>query len=530
MSEEEGKGPTGGDRPPMDRVPALPGAPPGPDIDIESGARSNVRRHEDTERFDLRRIPGGDRAPVRRLPSGQNLRRLRKLFFGIAFLAIYLLLPTPRDLSVEGKNAIGLFLFIVYLWVTEALPLPVTALLAGVGFLALGIRDDPNEAFEPYAQDAFFFILGSLILADGITKSGADEVLAHRMLSVFGRNTHTLLFGIVASSAILAAFLSDHVIAAIMLPIVLGILRNTGFKGDPKMAPAFLIAVAFGTNIAGLATPSGGSRNAVALGYLRDIYDVQVSYLDWMVLAAPLTLVLIPVTYIVIALAFRVPFKRLERAKVDPGAYRFTQPQWAAIAILAFTVVLWVLGSERFGLGAIAILGAVLMFVFGILDWEDTRSTIPWGVAFVYGAALAMGRVLKETLAAEWLAQHAFLLLPGQGAGIDILWLLIIIIVVIVIMTNFLSDGATVAVIAPITLSLAILAEFDVASMGIITAIASAFAFILVIGTPPNLIIYASGAVRPKDFAKAGIPMTIAALVVLVIAVQWLWPMLVPGL
>lgn len=462
-----------------------------------------------------------DKTPGR-LGPGYDFRKLRKILIGLVILGILLILPTPADLSEAAQRAIALFVFLVYMWVSEALPLPVTALLAGVGLLLLGIKEDPNEAFEPYAQDTFFFILGSLVLADGIAKSGADEVIAARMLKIFGHNTHALLFGIIASTAILAAFVSDHAIAAIMLPIVLGVLRNTGLRDNPKIAAAFLIAVAFAANIAGLATPSGGSRNAIALGYLRDLYDVKVSYLDWMIHAAPITLVLIPVVYLVIATVYRVPMQRIDRDKLVSGPMTLSTRQKFAVAILAFTVILWIFASEDIGLGAVAIIGATLMFVAGILDWEDTRSTIPWGVAFVYGAALVMGRVLKETGGAAWLAEHAFLFIPASETFVIVL----IVIVVTVLMTNFMSDGATVAVLGPVTLSLAILAGYSVESMGIVTALASAFAFILVIGTPPNLIIYASGAVRPKDFLKAGIPMTLAGLAVLLVAVFWYWPML----
>lgn len=453
---------------------------------------------------------------------GFDPRRFRKLLFGLLLLGVLAFAPGPRDLSVDGQRAIALFVFLVYMWVSEALPLPITALTAGVGLLLLGIKDDPNEAFEPYAQDTFFFILGSLILADGITKSGADEVLAHRILKVFGHDTHTLLFGIVASTAILAAFVSDHAIAAIMLPLILGLLRNTGLRRNPRIAAAFIMAVAFGANIAGLATPSGGSRNAIALGYMRDLYDIQVDYLDWMLHAAPITLVLIPVVYLVLAGVYRVPYQKLDRTKLDDGNVRLNRQQRWAVTILIVTVLLWVFASHTLGLGAIAVIGSVLMFAAGILDWEDTRSTIPWGVAFVYGAALVMGRVLKETGAADWLAAHAFAVMPVHTA----LLLVVVVVLVTVIMTNFLSDGATVAVIAPITLALALLAGYSVESMGILTALSSAFAFVLVIGTPPNLIVYASGLVRPKDFFKAGLPMTLAAVGITLAAAFWYWPWL----
>lgn len=469
--------------------------------------------------FDVRY--DGPETAMRTRSDGFDLRRFRKLVLGFIILAILVLIPGPRDLSQEAQRVIALFIFIVYLWISEALPLPVTALLAGVGIVLLGIKTDPNDAFEPYAQDTFFFILGSLILADGIAKSGADEVIAARVLKIFGRNTHTLIFGIVASTALLSAFASAHAVAAIMLPIVLGLLRHTGLRKEPNIAAAMLIGIALGANVAGLATPSAGSRNAIIIGYLSDLYDTRIGYLQWMEYAFPITLVLIPVSYVVLALVFRVPVRRIsfDPSKLAARAV-LSNRQRLAFGILAITVALWI-SVGHIGLGTIAIIGAALMFTAGILDWEDTRSTIPWGVAFVYGAALAMGRQLKDTGGADWLAEHAFLYLPH-----DPVILVSAVVGVGVLMTNFMSDGATAAALGPVALSFARIANFPLVTMGLLVAMSSAFSYLFVIGTPSNLIVYASGLVRAKDFLRTGIPMLIISVILLLTAVFWYWPML----
>lgn len=449
-------------------------------------------------------------------------RRLRKIGVGVLLGFILFLLPLPAGLSVEGKDALALFLLIIYFWATEALPLPVTALGAGVGLVLTGVVENSNQAWTPYAQDTIFLLLGALILADAVTKTGMDRVLAAKFLHRLGGSTDMLLLGIVVISTLSAMIVSSHAIAAVMLPLVLTILRSTGLTERKNIAAAYMLAIAFGTGIAGLATPSSGGRNAIVLGYLDELYDVQISYLDWTLRAAPITIVLIPITYFILKLVFRVPHEKLDKESIDIGSERMDLNKWLTLIILAATVFLWITVSDDWGLGTVAIMGAIALFIFGILDWVDTRKRIAWGVPLIYGAALTMGQALQDTGAAQWLAGTVL----DFGSNPSTLVITTVVLVFTVALTQIMSDGGTAAVVAPVTLSLAAIVGYPLAEMGMLTAMAAAFSFILVVGTPPNVITYSSGLFTAKDLAKAGLPLVIFGMVTTWFAVTFYWPML----
>lgn len=451
-----------------------------------------------------------------------DVRRIRKIGVGVIFGILLFLIPRPEGLTPEGKDTLILFILIIYFWATEALPLPVTALGAGVGLVLFGIVETSNDAWTPYAQDTIFLLLGSLILADAVTKTGMDRVLAAKFLHRLGTSTDSLLFGIVVISTLSAMIVSSHAIAAVMLPLVLMILRSTDLVHRKNIAASYMLAIAFGTGIAGLATPSAGGRNAIVLGYLDELYDVKISYLDWAIRAAPITLVLIPAVYIVLKIVFRVPHEKLDPTNIPTETEHMDRDKWATLIILLGTVVLWVTLSDAWGLGTVAIIGALALFVFGILDWVDTRKRIAWGVPLIYGAALTMGQALQDTGAADWLASSVL------NFGTDPSYLLITtsVLVFTVALTQIMSDGGTAAVVAPVTLSLAAFVGYDLASMGMLTAMAAAFSFLLVVGTPPNVITYSSGLFTSKDLAKAGLPLVVIGALVTWVAATYYWPML----
>ncbi len=449
-------------------------------------------------------------------------RRIRKIGVGVLLAIILFLLPRPEGLTPAGKDAMVLFLVIIYFWATEALPLPVTALGAGVGLILSGVVSTSNDAWTPYAQDTIFLLLGSLILADAVTKTGMDRVLAAKFLHRLGGSTDSLLLGIVVISTISAMIVSSHAIAAVMLPLVLTVLRSTGLTDRHNIAAAYMLAIAFGTGIAGLATPSAGGRNAIVLGYLDELYDIQITYLDWTLRAAPITLVLIPVTYLILKVVFRVPHEKLNREDIAVQTERMDRDKWTTLAILVGTVTLWVTMSDEWGLGTVAIIGAITLFVFGILDWVDTRKRIAWGVPLIYGAALTMGQALQDTGAAQWLAGSVL----NFGENPSTMLITTVVLVFTVALTQIMSDGGTAAVVAPVTLSLAAIVGYPLAEMGMLTAMAAAFSFLLVVGTPPNVITYSSGLFTAKDLAKAGLPLVLFGMLATWLAATYYWPAL----
>ena len=320
----------------------------------------------------------------------------------------------------------------------------------------------------------------------------------------------------------MAAIIPDHRVAAIMLPLVLTIADKTDIGKHKNEMVALVLAVAFSCSIAGLATPSGGARNVIAMGFLEEIYNQKITYVQWVVLAAPLTIALIPVVFFTLVTVNKVTYRSIDYY------YEKTQSiderQILALSILGITFVLFLTsGFNGLTLGTSAMIGGILMHTFGVLEWEDSRQRLRWGVMFIYGAALTMGKAMVKHGAADWLAGGLYWLADfGSQYGGE-LAIILMIIIVTVMLTNVMSDGADAAILVPITLAVGVEANLALESIAIITAISTAFAFMTSFGTPPNLIVQASGIPKSNDFVRNGVPLVFFAVVILIVAEHYYW-------
>jgi len=459
-------------------------------------------------------------------------RTFRKLVPGSILFLVLLFMPTPNGLTIEGQRTIALFAFIVYLWVTETFPLPVTAFMAGVGLLVLGIYTGPDratKAFAPYGADAVFMVLGSLIMAQGLISSGASRVIASYLIRNFASSTWKLLIGIILISSMISAVIPGHSVAAFMLPVVYSTIMATDMKNNRGEMAAMIIAIAMGCEVGSLATPSGGARNAIAIGYLQELpeFGGQITYMDWVTLALPITLILIPITFVILTMVFKVRNRPLEVTPLERPEGQGYRP-YLGLGILIATIIMFVTLSDRLSLGAVAMIGGILMFVFGLLRWDAARGEIRWGVIFIYGAALTMGKAMADEEvggAANWIADG---LLGGLGT-VTIIALVMVVILIAAIFTNLMSDAAAVALLLPIVVPMAIMlgaggneAEYAFV-MTMATAIAAGYAYITVFGTPPNTIVHASGFVTSRDFLKGGLALWLASVAVMLIVVNTYW-------
>lgn len=456
-------------------------------------------------------------------------RTFRKLVPGLIIFTILFLIPTPDGLSLEGQRTLALFIFIAYLWITETFPLPVTAFMAGVGLLVLGIYTGPDKAtnaFAPYAADAVFMVLGSLIMAQGLISSGGDRIIAAALIKNFASSTWKLLAGIVVISAAISAVIPGHSVAAFMLPVVYSTIMATNMKDNRGEMAAMIMGIAMGCEVGSLATPSGGARNAIAIGYLQELpqHGQQITYMEWVTLAMPLTLILIPVTILILALVFRVSNRSLVVTPLEDPVERGIRP-YLGLAILVATVVMFLTLSDVLSLGAVAMIGGILMFVFGLLRWDAARGEIRWGVIFIYGAALTIGKAMDETQASFWLADG---LLGGLGLA-SLIALIVVVVLIVASFTNLMSDAAATALFLPIVVPMAIILgkggnESEYAFMvTMATALAAGFAYITVFGTPPNTIVHASGLVTTRDFMKAGAVLWVASILIMLVFVNTYW-------
>jgi sodium-dependent dicarboxylate transporter 2/3/5 len=438
--------------------------------------------------------------------------------------------PGVDKVAFRAKVMIGVLIVAALFWATGAVPIGITALLVGVLMYFFGIFP-PSMVAKAYAKDSVIFIFGVLALAAAISKTGLDRRIGILLL---GTSTSLRKFALIFAPllAVTAAFLSEHALVAFIAPILMlvymGTIKTAGIKKDKGLIVMLLLMLTFCANIGGPGSPAAGGRNAVMLGIFSD-YGISISFGQWVKMGLPF----VPVMALAIAGYFLVVFrKKIAVKNVNVAAAvrregekigKMTPDEYKAAGVLILVIVLWITFSSKVGMGGPVILCLVLLNILGILRWKDINS-IHWDVVALYAAASAMGVGLASTGAALWLANSFIAILPDaltRGTGLCMSTSLIT-----GILTNFMSDGATVAAVGPITVPMATLSGTPPLMVGLSTAFASSFAHMLIIGTPNNAIVYSIARdpetgeqlVTMKDFLIHGFAVFLISMTVL-----WVW-------
>lgn len=438
--------------------------------------------------------------------------------------------PSVEKVVLRAKVMIGVLVVAALFWATGAVPIGITALLVGVLMYFFGVYPADMVA-QAYAKDSVIFIFGVLALAAAISKTGLDRRIGILLL---GTSTSLTRFALIFAPllSITAAFLSEHALVAFLAPVLLLVymsaIRTAGLKQDKGLIVFFLLMLTFCGNIGGPGSPAAGGRNAVMLGIFSD-YGLKLSFGEWVQMGLPF----VPVMSLTIACYFLFAFrKKIMTKSVNVAAEvkregekigKMTPDEYKSAAIIVLVVVLWVTMSDKVGMGGPAILCLVLLNVLGVLRWKDING-IHWDVVALYAAASAMGSGLASTGAALWMASSFVDILPeflksGDGLIMSAGF-------ITGFLTNFMSDGATVAAVGPITVPMATLSNTSPIAVGLVTAFSSSFAHMLIIGTPNNAIVYAVAKdpetgeqlITTKDFLIHG-----GAVWLLSMAVLYLW-------
>ncbi|MFO7557250.1 MAG: DASS family sodium-coupled anion symporter [Desulfobacterales bacterium] len=440
------------------------------------------------------------------------------------------------------KVAIAMVVFVVFCFLTECIPLPGVAFCIGLILVFTGVVTHKEVALL-YWDDACWFIMGSLMFAAAFVKTGVDKrvcLMIFRKLAVPNVRWITLIFFVIIAP--LASFISDHALTAMFLPIGILLYQNSLTKEipeDPELAKMIMIAIAMACNIGGFGAPSGGARNVIMMTYLNDMFGFDIGYFQWVSYAMPFVIFMIPITWFVTNWRFRPKITSLAPA-MEQLQFEITRMGgWSRqqiISLIIFLIMVFGWFTEkvfydigilpvRLGIGVIAIAGAVAYILSGVVNWRDYQEKVDWGVVWLYAGAIIFGRTLDQTGAAYWMARSCLdALAPlGMDSGIP---LMMINNGLTSVLTNLMADGPAAAAVGPISLNIAGLAHPGTTFLPFIamsTACASSFAYCLVIGTPPNAIVYASGYLEPKDYLRVGVIMWVVANIALVLLTAGYW-------
>jgi len=437
---------------------------------------------------------------------------------------------TPGQAAFKAKVMLGVLVVAAMFWASGAVPIGITALLVGALMYFLGVLK-PDDIAKAYAKDAVVFIFGVLAISAAISKTGLDRRIGLLLLGP-AKSLPRLLFIFLPLLGIACSFVSEHALIAFIMPMFMIVyatsIRGAGVKKDRALAVMFALSLCFVANCGGPGSPAAGGRNAIMLAILSD-YGIAPSFGQWVIYGLPF----VPVMALVIAAYFFLVFrnklavKKLNVSSIVREASEKIGPmntkEYITAAVLIALIAMWVTISGKVGMGGPVILCIIILNMLRILRWKDIAS-IPWDVVALYASASALGKGLAVSGAALYLADGFISVLPefmrsGEGLAIATS-------IFTGITTNFMSDGATVSAIGPITVPMAKISATHPWMVGLATAFASSFAHMMIIGTPNNAIAYtlAKDPVTGEQLVKLGDFLKHGTVVLLLsFAVLWLW-------
>ena len=462
------------------------------------------------------------------------------LLLGPLAFALTAVLTPPTAMDPAAWLVAGLVVWMAAWWMTEAVPLAVTALLPFVILPLTGVSTAEDTA-GAYYSPILFLLLGGAFIALAIERTGLHRRLSVAILRMVGTRggPGTLLLAFMVAAALLSMLISNTSTALIMMPMALAVLQGGGGSGDDDQAPlmqagiygALPMGIAFAANIGGLGTIVGSPTNAIAVGLLDSISGVQISFVQWSLFGLPVVILGIPLAAWIIARVQQVathPFDiAAARASIDSHA-RWTAPEQRLVPLVALTFALWItrplvaplLPPGSWTDGTIAVIAALALFLLPdgtgrpLLVWREAERA-PWSVIFMFGGGLALAEGIEASGLADWLGQA---MLPLENWPLILVALAVVALVIVV--TEFASNVATATGIVPVVAALVVALGVDPLLLALPTALASSWGFMLPAGTGPNAIAWATGRIRIERMVTAGALLDVAG-VFLIVGVVW---------
>ena len=467
------------------------------------------------------------------------------LFLGPIFFLLILLWPQPL-LSTQGDAVIAVALWMVTWWLTEAVSISVTALLPLLLFPLLDIMPIA-EVGNNYGSPIIFLFFGGFVMALALEKVNLHRRIALNIIRITGTTPNKVVLGFMIATASLSMWISNTATAVVMLPIAMSVIKLLiddvdGFtKKDRNFAVSVLLGIAFSANAGGIATVIGTPPNSILIGLLENEYQIEISFLKWMVFALPFSIIMIGLSYITLVhlifpskgLNFSASNEVIQEELRKLGPTRSKEKM--VLGIFAVTVSLWIfrtlINSVFPSLGLsdtmISMFAAISLFAVPfnlkkgdfILDWKDTEK-LAWGILILFGGGLALAKGMSVSGIVDQVSQSI------AAGNFSITATASLLILLMLFMTELMSNVALVAVLAPVVAGIAIGLGIPMVYLLIPVTMASSCAFMLPMATPPNAIVFASGFIEVKDMVKAGILLNLLAVLILIGLFEYIIPLL----
>ena len=468
-----------------------------------------------------------------------DARRTAYILLGLAlFCAAYLSSPWPAAtdpkgevfaLSHEGKAALGLFLLAAVWWVTEVVPIGVTAIAVGALQALLMIRP-ARTAFTDFMDPSVWFIFGSLMIGMVFTRTGLTRRIAYRMLVLIGERTSMIYLGCYVMTAGLTLIMAHTAVAATVFPLFLAIYSLYSEDDKPtKFGKGLFIGMAFVAGAGSIITLLGAARGAVAIGFFRDITGQTISFFELTEYMFPLGASMTLLLWAFFMVKYPPEKKRIvglrgRARELCASLGPMSRQEIAALVIVVSTVALLSSRSlvpvlRPLDKSSIILAATILFFLMRIVSLEDLEQT-PWNIILLFGGAMSLGFCLWQTGAAKWLAVW------WLGAFETAPWYLFVLGIAffVLLMTNLIMNVAAIAITLPVALVMAPYVDVNPRVVFFACLVTAGMPFLLLVGAAPNAIAYGSKMFTSKEFFLAGIPASLLLMLVLALFVSVIWP------
>jgi len=461
------------------------------------------------------------------------------LFLGPVLFVLVMLFFNPENLNPEAKSILASTIWIAIWWITECVPISVTALLPIILFPITGGLDIKSTTAS-YGHNLVFLFVGGFIIALAIEKWNLHKRVALNIIKFTGTKKSRIILGFMIATAILSMFISNTATTIMILPVGMAIISKVSEnkKTDENMnfGKSLMIAIAYSASIGGMATLIGTPPNMIFAGVVKESYGIEISMLEWSIFGLPVSLFLLTICWIYLTkIAFSFEDKNQISGKQEINNQlkklgKFSNEEFKVAVIFGMTAIGWIFRKQLVKIipflddTIIAITFAIVLFIIPdkknkpLLNWEDTVK-LPWGILLLFGGGMAIASAFGKSGLALWIAN-----LLSTMDGVSLLLLILIIVASINLLTELTSNMATTAMLLPVLVTMALAINVHPYFLLVSATLAASCAFMLPVATPPNAIVFGSGLLKIKDMFKKGVWMNLFSIIIITLIAYYILP------
>ncbi|GAB3334040.1 SLC13 family permease [Marivirga atlantica] len=472
-----------------------------------------------------------------------RIKRILPLYLGPIVFIILEVIGKPESMNVQAFHVLATTIWIAIWWVTEAVPIAVTALLPIILFPLTGAVPLADTTVA-YGHRYIFLYLGGFMIAIAIERWNLHRRIALNIINIIGSDISKIILGFMVATAFLSMWISNTATSVMMLPIGIAVVKQ--FKDASKdeamssnLGKGLMLAIAYSASIGGLATLIGTPPNLVLAGILEEIYGYELMFVDWIKFGLPISIVLLFICWkylTKVAFKFKntsLPGGKAEIAKMLKSLGKISFEEKRVLAVFIFTAIAWMSRSliekvlPAIDDTIIAMVSAIILFVIPskdkkrkLITWEEATD-LPWGIILLFGGGMALAKGFTSTGLAEWIAQQM-----SQLNNLHIILLILVLVALVNFLTEITSNLATTAMILPILAPMALSFNVNPLVIMVSVTVAASCAFMLPVATPPNAVVFGSGYLRIPDMVKSGVVLNFISIFLITIATYLLLPIL----